>query len=32
LLAPEVIATRVALRGEVIAILTASINTLRRPQ
>ena len=32
LLAPEVIATRVALRGEVIAIRTASINTLRRPQ
>jgi len=27
-----VIATRVALRGEVIAIRTASINTLRRPQ
>ncbi len=31
-LAPEVIATRVALCGEIIAILTASVNTLRRPQ
>ena len=31
-LAPEVIAARVALCGEIIAILTASINTLRRPQ
>ena len=31
-LAPEVIAAHVALCGEIIAILTASINTLRRPQ
>ena len=31
-LAPDVIAARVALCGEIIAILTASINTLRRPQ
>jgi four helix bundle protein len=31
-LAPEVIAARVALCGDIIAILTASLNTLRRPQ
>ncbi len=31
-LAPEVVAARVALCGEIIAILTAAITTLRRPR
>ncbi|PAW65900.1 MAG: hypothetical protein B9S34_09465 [Opitutia bacterium Tous-C1TDCM] len=31
-LAPEVVTARVALCGEIIAILTASITTLRRPR